>query len=356
MDGNAWQTFILDALPELVPASKQTRQLSKAYAALSRHHHTAQGATGTPELAGIEPDALLLTRLLIYARRTYTAVSHLLPNMGASYDLAIEHGAALAPGLLALGQPDIPATAIELYESYEEPRARLFRKANLPPPEPRTSYTPLPSTPHSTLHLFTHSLYEISKGDAAAAVQHLLHLLNDNASSVLVLEPGDSKHATFLRAVRDHRNIMPAVRAPCLGPVICPMGSRPKDWCHFTLRNRPSRLEEQVIAKAGRDSHRLHFSFLYLHRTPIPGPRPDKPNQRMRILAVHPEGRAKLRVLTCGPSDLTELRVLRRDREAYDKTSALTPSAIISINPELPIKGDGIRVRRPADIETLSSA
>lgn len=345
-----WEHAAIHAIrPPWIPQD-QLAQLTKAYLQLSeRHIHHADIPTGQVH-SHPTADYEFLVRLLIFARRTFlvaTRLRHLLPLDKLPL---VEHGAGFAPALLALHNHQ-PTTAVELTTEYASLRDRLFAFAGHLGPIALTHYRPQPHKP--AVHIYSYSLYEYAHGDPQAAANLLTtHGLK---SWYLIIEPGDQRHSHFIQRVRDlcvANNSAFSILAPCpAAATSCPMHTS-KDWCHFRVHHQSGPLEERILSRAGRTTSWISYSYLLLGPSQMPALTP-----KARVLSLHPEGKAKLRLQLCNGNTIDHAEVLKRDRLTYDMVSMLEPNALVQLHPEVKKTPSqrAIRLRSPRDLSVIDT-
>lgn len=335
LTSEAWEVASLRSLNLSSKPHSNLAQLVQAYTKISDFHSISpHQPTGRTEPKQSESEASLVVRMLIFARRTFLithALSSLLPKSPA---WICEHGAGFAPALLAL--PNFgPQFFTELFSEYDLARSRMFSEMGLPSPKPLNSARSLQS---GGLNIYPFSLFEFSRGSHEAAAD----ILEDKHQNdyVLILEPGDQQHAAFIQGLRDtvlSRNCF-RVAAPCFLKAPCPMTGT-KDWCHFRLSHRPTPLEERILSSANRTVSRLVYSYLLLQpsREDLRQLSTDSYSHKepglvqTRLLSVRPEGKSKVKLLTCGTNGLASYDVLKRHRGLYHQASSLVPGSEVLV-------------------------
>lgn len=305
-------------------------ELARTYVELSELHHAHPESTGARVLGTADSDIHQAVRWLVFARRTYRILVSLRP-FSRPTPVVVDHGAGLAPGLHAFAYSGSTLHALEHQPGYEAPRKKLLSLRGLE----ATSATP-PAPASDQTHIFAFSLAEIS-GRAGVQAWKRIEPLVAAGAQVILLEAGDGHHAEFLRLLRDaatEAGFAPTYPCPD-GVRSCPMGERPRDWCHFTQRHQPGPLETRLVMAARRNPHHHHFSAVLFNG----------PEKTSGVLLGHRSpGKSKHVAQMCGTAGLNGLTALRRHRAAFDALQSLPAGSAVEIEASASLRGDGFRI------------
>lgn len=341
-DARLWEDAIFEAL-EITRGDVEPRDLAQALLEVSLRHTEPEPGTGRLVSGRPEPRLHVLSRGLFFARRSFLIGRHIARTLPGLFDEAShleELGAGFAPFLLALAPVHTSVSARERFPDYTRPREALLR-AVLGRSEEAAS------GPRGTI--FGFSFREFTRGDVVQGAELVRERRASSPGGLLIVEPGDKTHSEHLGAVRDllaEDGDYPA--SPCPRVRQCPMRTRDKDWCHFTLDMSLGPVSRQAADIAQRGFHRAHFSYLFF------GPKDERSPSRLRWIASFTEGKQKARGLACGPEGLVTFCSLKRDRTAYAHLLSVPANAEVTVEGQADSKGDGLRIKAAEQLRILS--
>ncbi len=328
---------------------------------LSRGLTDARGLIGVDYMS--EPD-LLGAYLLFYWPVSYAQAHITLAQLPAGFKPAsvLDLGAGPAPVAMAAwdrwGAParatDRSARALNVARALASAAGASLTTQTLDLSEPRAS---IPTG--ASLITMSHALNELwaREPDAAqrraALAERALEALAPGGHLV-IMEPALRETSRGLLQVRDLLVEQgAAVVAPCLYQGACPALERERDWCHGEHLWQAPALVSALSDAAKLHKTSLKLSYLIVRR----GAWPDAPRaSAWRVVSEPLHTRGRLSYIMCGPDGRAHLTLLERELGEHNEAFALLPrGAVITIDGELEVRGDGLRLQGFAPVTVLAA-
>lgn len=342
--GEAYERFVLDVLGVAdVPVARWAEVYAETSRGLTSDRADALGEAASGLWGGADHRAVAA---IVFGQRTLLTVLPILRAYplpaGPVCDLGSGSGAAALAATIC-GATDV--TLVDLgADALTLARALLGRLG-----VDATVHTAdlVGHRPWGGSVLAAHSLNELDREDDASRL--VGDWLRGGVERVVLVEPGTHEGGRRIQRVREAVRRGCSVLAPCTHDSTCPLGGRPRDWCHFEQRAGLGPLATELLRRTGRRFDRTAFSWLVVDAQPASA----RGESEARLLSVRGVGKGKCGATACAATGIRTLTELTRRGTATVLGRLESANVVRLIDEHLAARGDGDRVLAPEAVKLV---